>query len=78
MAKVMVSFADDLLADIDAEAHRRSTTRSALLATAARRELGRRDANRVAEAIARSEARFRDSGTFDAVNLVRADRDERR
>ncbi len=40
MAKVMVSFPDDLLAQVDAEAQRRGTTRSGLLQVAARREVG--------------------------------------
>lgn len=75
---MMVSLADDLLAELDAEAARRSTSRSALLATAARRELARRDPNRVAAAIERSEQRFRDAGVFEAADLVRADRDVRR
>jgi metal-responsive CopG/Arc/MetJ family transcriptional regulator len=74
----MVSIADDLLAEIDAEAARRSTSRSALLALAARRELARRDPERVAAAIERSEQRFRDAGSFEAVDLVRAARDSRR
>ncbi len=78
MSKVMVSLADDLLAEIDAEAGRRSTSRSALLATAARRELARRDNDLVAAAIERSEQRFSDSGAFEAADVVRADRDSRR
>jgi metal-responsive CopG/Arc/MetJ family transcriptional regulator len=78
MAKVMVSLADDLLAELDAEAARRSMSRSALLATAARRELARRAPDRVAAAIARSEQRFRHAGTFEAADLVRADRDSPR
>lgn len=78
MSKVMVSIADDLLAELDAEAARRSTSRSALLATAARRELARRDPERVIAAIERSEQRFRDAGSFEAADLVRADRDSRR
>ncbi|MGC8514156.1 MAG: hypothetical protein ACP5P1_14155 [Acidimicrobiales bacterium] len=78
MSKVMVSLADDLLAEIDAEAARRSTSRSALLAAAARRELARRDPDRVAAAIERSEQRFRNAGTFEAVDLVRADRESHR
>jgi metal-responsive CopG/Arc/MetJ family transcriptional regulator len=78
MAKVMVSLADELLAELDAEAARRSTSRSALLAVAARRELARRDPDRVIAAIERSEQRFRDAGAFDAAELVRADRDMRR
>jgi metal-responsive CopG/Arc/MetJ family transcriptional regulator len=78
MSKVIVSLADDLLAELDAEAKRRSTSRSALLATAARRELTRRDPEKVAAAIARSEQRFRHTGAFDAADVVRADRDSRR
>lgn len=78
MSKVMVSLAADLLAELDAEAKRRSTSRSALLATAARRELTRRDPEHVAAAIARSEQRFRHAGTFEAADVVRADRDSRR
>ena len=77
MAKVMVSLPDDLLAQIDEEAERRSASRSALLAAAARRELSRPDSGQVAAAIARSEERFRAAGSFDAADLVRADRDAR-
>jgi len=78
MSKIMVSLADDLLAELDAEAKRRCTSRSALLATAARRELARRDSVQVAAAIARSEQRFRSAGAFEAADLVREDRDSRR
>lgn len=78
MSKVMVSLPDDLLQRVDQEARRRSTSRSALLAEAARRELARRDPEAVAEAIERSEKRFRGSGAFEAADLVRADRDARR
>lgn len=78
MSKVMVSLPDDLLAELDAEVKRRSTSRSALLAAAARRELARRDADEMTAAIERSESRFRRAGTFDAADLVRADRDGRR
>ena len=77
MSKVMVSIPDQLLADIDTEARRRSTSRSALLADAARRELARRDPDHVAAAIARSEQRFVREGTFEAADLVRRDRDSR-
>jgi hypothetical protein len=78
MSKVMVSFPEELLAELDTEARRRSTSRSALLATAARRELARRDSEQVAAAIARSEQRFVSAGTFEAADLVRHDRDSRR
>jgi metal-responsive CopG/Arc/MetJ family transcriptional regulator len=78
MSKVMISLPEDLLAQIDDEAERRSTSRSALLAAAARRELARRDSALVAAAIERSEQRFRESGAFEAADVVRADRDARR
>lgn len=77
MAKVMVSLPDDLLAEIDAEAKRRSSTRSALLSSAARRELARRDSAAMTEALTRSQARFRNAGSFDAAELVRHERDAR-
>ncbi|TME38408.1 MAG: ribbon-helix-helix protein, CopG family [Chloroflexi bacterium] len=54
MAKVMISIPDELLARVDAEARRRMTTRSGLLALAISRELERRDAEAVDQAIARS------------------------
>lgn len=75
MSKVMISLPDDLLRRVDAEARKRSTTRSGLLAAAARNELARRDPDAVAAAIARSEARFQGTGTFEAADLVRADRE---
>ena len=74
----MVSLPADLLAELDEEAKRRSTSRSGLLATAARRELTRRDSDRMADAIVRSERRFQAAGSFDAADLVRQDRDSRR
>ncbi|HYI57299.1 MAG TPA: ribbon-helix-helix protein, CopG family [Microlunatus sp.] len=77
MSKVMISLPEDLLAQIDDEAERRSTSRSALLAAAARRELSRRDNALVAAAIERSEQRFRESGAFEAAELVRTERDAR-
>lgn len=78
MSKVMVSLPEDLLADLDTEARRRSTSRSALLASAARRELARPNPEKVAAAIARSERRFSTTGTFDSADLVRLDRDSHR
>jgi len=78
MSKVMVSLPADLLAELDTEAKRRSTSRSALLASAARRELDRRDSEQVAAAITRSERRFDGAGTFDAADLIRRDRDSSR
>ncbi len=73
-----MSLPDDLLQRIDQEARERSMSRSALIAAAARRELARRDPEAVAAAIARSEKRFQAAGSFEAAELVRADRDVRR
>lgn len=78
MSKVMVSLPEELLHEIDEEAHRRSISRSALLAAAARRELARPDRGAVDKATDRSERRFRPAGTFDAADLVRAYRDSPR
>lgn len=77
MSKVMVSLPDELLARIDREAKKRSTSRSALLALAANRELDRRDSAAVVSALARSEQRFRQAGAFDAADLIRQERDSR-
>jgi hypothetical protein len=78
MSKVMVSLPDGLLAELDAEVKRRGTSRSALLADAARRELARRDPAGLAAAIERSERRFRGAGSFESADVVRVDRDDRR
>jgi metal-responsive CopG/Arc/MetJ family transcriptional regulator len=78
MSKIMVSLPEDLVQELDDEARRRSMSRSALLAAAARRELARPDPAAVDEAIRRSEQRFRSAGSFEAGDLVRGDRDSRR
>lgn len=78
MSKVMVSLPEDLLTQLDAEAKRRSTSRSALLATAARRELARQDPAAVAAAIERSERRFSGAASFESADLIHSDRDDRR
>lgn len=74
MAKVMVSFPDDLLGALDAEAVRRHTSRSALLQDAARRELGllRRDRSAVLDDLDRLSRTW--DGPVDAGALVRAER----
>lgn len=73
----MVSLPDDVLERVDAEAQRRSMSRSALLTLAVRRELERRDPATVLAAIARSRERFRTAGAFESTDLLRADRDSR-
>ncbi len=78
MSKVMISLPEELLFRLDQEALRRSISRSALLAAAARRELDRPDPAAVASAIARSEQRFESAGSFDAADLVRHDRERAR
>ena len=73
---MMVSMPDDLLARVDEEARRRTTTRSALLAEAARRELARRDPEAMRAAIRRAEERFARRGdAFDSAELIRRERD---
>jgi metal-responsive CopG/Arc/MetJ family transcriptional regulator len=74
MSKVMISLPEDLLRRLDSEARKRSISRSGLLAAALQRELDRRDPDEVAAAIKRSEQRFKAAGSFDAADLVRADR----
>ena len=78
MSKVMISLPAELLAEIDAEAKRRATSRSALLAAAARRELARPDPQVLKAALQRSEQRFREAGEFESADLLRRDRDVRR
>jgi hypothetical protein len=74
MAKVMVSLPDDLLGALDAEAKRRHTSRSAILQTGARRELGllRRDREAVISELDEFSRNWR--GPIDAAGLVRAER----
>ena len=74
MAKVMISLPDDLLGALDAEVGRRSTTRSALLQEAAKRELGllrRAPGDVLADLDELSNAW---AGPIDAARLVRAER----
>jgi metal-responsive CopG/Arc/MetJ family transcriptional regulator len=78
MSKVMVSLPDDLLELVDAEARKRSTSRSSLLAEALRRELTRRDIDAVNAAIARSQHRFRDTESFESADLTRSTRESAR
>jgi metal-responsive CopG/Arc/MetJ family transcriptional regulator len=74
MPKVMVSLPADLLSDLDREAARRGSTRSALLATAARRELEQQNPADLDAALERARATMRAAGSFEAADLVRAER----
>jgi metal-responsive CopG/Arc/MetJ family transcriptional regulator len=74
MAKVMVSLPDDLLGALDAEAKRRHTSRSAILRSGARRELGmlRRERESVISELDGLSRKWR--GPIDAAELIRAER----
>jgi|1185.fasta_scaffold1111269_2 metal-responsive CopG/Arc/MetJ family transcriptional regulator len=74
MPKVMVSLPADLLADLDREAARRGSTRSGLLAAAARRELEQQSADDLDAALERARAALRGAGAFESADLVRAER----
>lgn len=71
----MVSFSADLLEDLDREAARRGSSRSALLALAARRELQQLDPAEVDAALLRARTAMRAVGAFEAADLVRAERE---
>jgi metal-responsive CopG/Arc/MetJ family transcriptional regulator len=75
MPKVMVSLPADLLADLDREAARRGSTRSALLAVAARRELEQQDPAELDALIEQARSALRTGAPFEAADLVRAERD---
>lgn len=77
MAKVMISLPDDLLDQIDHEAERRHSSRSALLQEAARRELGWPDSATVDTAVARARKALAGAGSFESAALIRAERDAR-
>jgi hypothetical protein len=74
VAKVMVSLPDDLLDALDAEAKRRHTSRSAILQSGARREIGllRRERDAVLGELDRFSRQW--NGPLDAAALVRAER----
>lgn len=75
MPKVMISLPADLLVDLDREAARRGSSRSGLLATAARRELEQQDPAELDAALERARTALRGSGSYESADLVRAERD---
>lgn len=75
MPKVMVSLPADLLADLDREASRRGSSRSALLAVAARRELEQQDGAELEALLSRVRSAMRSSVPAEAAELVRAERE---
>ncbi|MDP3972903.1 MAG: ribbon-helix-helix domain-containing protein [Candidatus Nanopelagicales bacterium] len=74
MAKVMISIPDDLLAQLDAEAKARCTSRSALIAQAARREISLPNSARIDELLDAARAALADTGSWSAADLVREQR----
>lgn len=77
VAKVLVSFPEDLLARLDREAEHRGLTRSALLQEAVQHELGWPDDARLDEALGRGRAALAEADSFEAIDLIRADRERR-
>ena len=71
----MVSLPAELLVDLDREALRRGSSRSALLVTAARRELEQQDAAELDAALERARAAMHGVGSFESGELVHAERD---
>ena len=77
MGKVLVSMPNDLLEAIDAAVDRRGTTRSEFLQAAARDALAIPDAALIRAAVDRATGAIARLGTFESVDLIRADRDAR-
>lgn len=71
----MPSLPLNLLDDLDREAARRASSRSALLALAAQRELQQSDPAEVDAALLRARAAMHAAGAFEAADLVRSERD---
>lgn len=70
-----MSLPADLLEDLDREARRRHSSRSALLAVAVRRELEQQDGAAVDRALERVRTALGAAGPFEAADLVRAERE---
>lgn len=75
--KVMISLPEDLLGRIDRAAGERQMSRSAFLREAARRELGWPDAGAIEAALERGRGALAGAGSFEAADLIRAERDAR-
>lgn len=75
--KVMISLPDELLERIDRAASERSTSRSAFLQDAARRELGWPDPVAIDAALERGRAALAGAGRFESAELIRSERDGR-
>jgi hypothetical protein len=75
--KVLVTMPDDLLDRIDRETRSIGSTRSDFLQEAARRQLGWPDPATIDAALERGRAALAGAGSFEAADLIRADREAR-
>jgi Arc/MetJ-type ribon-helix-helix transcriptional regulator len=75
--KVLVTMPDDLLDRIDRETQSIGSTRSDFLQEAARRQLGWPDPSTIDAALERGRAAMAEAGSFEAADLIRADREAR-
>lgn len=75
--KVLVTMPDDLLARIDRETDNIGSTRSDFLQEAARRQLGWPDPTVIDAALARGRSALSKAGSFEAADLIRAEREGR-
>lgn len=74
---MLISIPDELLERVDREAGRRGDSRSGFLRRAAQRELGWPDPGALDAALERGRAALADAGSFEAADLIRAERDRR-
>lgn len=75
--KVLVTMPDDLLDRIDRETQSIGSTRSDFLQEAARRQLGWPDPATIDAALERGRDALAGAGSFEAADLIRADREAR-
>jgi Arc/MetJ-type ribon-helix-helix transcriptional regulator len=75
--KVLVTMPDDLLDRIDRETQSIGSTRSDFLQEAARRQLGWPDPATIDAALERGRGALAGAGSFEAADLIRADREAR-
>jgi Arc/MetJ-type ribon-helix-helix transcriptional regulator len=75
--KVLVTMPNDLLDRIDRETKSIGSTRSDFLQEAARRQLGWPDPAAIDAALERGRAALAGAGSFEAAEVIRADREAR-
>lgn len=77
MAKVMISIPDDLLRQVDLEAQRQGTSRSALMQKAVKREIGIviTDPDQIIRRLEAMSEKVKWDGSIDAAAMIRQERD---